>query len=361
MIVFLKLSIYLLFSLILLGCSSAEVTSPNIIYKSVKVNAVVDSQLMVMKKKFKNKLIENSRKGYIIKSGDVIIIKVSGYPEFSTSNSPSLTDKTIVNQNGTIQLPALGVIKVVGFTTNELRKFLIEKLRYYIITPDVTVSLAFNRKNRYNLIGEFSHPKTIEKNYQMTLLEVLSFGDGIKQDTADLKNAYVVRNKKKLPINIYRLLEKGDISQNIDMMDRDTVVIPRYQTDQSVYIYTRLSRLSKPRIPLINGKLTVIQAMTMSGILEVNEKIINLNNVYVVRTEADRIETFKLDTEKMFKGEAIPFELVAGDMIYIPKENVGTINKVITDFFPIVQLTYSILNNIQAYRIVRDYGTMPDN
>ncbi|MEA1955004.1 MAG: polysaccharide biosynthesis/export family protein [Campylobacterota bacterium] len=367
MFVFFKFCIYILFSLFMFGCATApeniniSSTPVKVLKKSVnKASAVVDRSTMILKEKKRKELIEQSCDGYKIKTGDRIIVSVTGHPELSTSVSPSLSSKSFVNQNGTIQLPTIGIIYVAGKTTLEVKKDITKKLKKILFNPNVTVNSAFIRKYRYNLIGNFVNTETIEKDYKMTLLEVISYGKGIKKETADLRHAYVIRNKRKLPVNLYRLLEKGDISQNIDMRDRDTVVVPSYQRDQFVYLFSKLSRAGKAQIPLIDGKLTLIQALSMSEVIEVKESQMDFNNIYVIRTEMDRVETFKIDAQKMFEGDILPFNLLGGDVVYIPKTKVGGINEVVSYFFPTLQLIYNILNNIQAYRTVRDYAIIED-
>lgn len=361
MLIFFKLFAYILLIFFIFGCSSSDkvlrksVNKINIIKNTIKKSSIVKSNIMLLKEKKKRELIEESYNEYKIKIGDRLHIEVFGHPELSTSKTPSIISKTIVNSNGNIQLAKIGLLHVVGKGTEELREIITKKLSFFLVHPDVTVNAVFIKKNRYSLVGEFNKTQVIEKDYTMTLLEVISYGNGIKKKTADLRNAYVVRNKKVLPVNLYRLVEKGDISQNIDMRDRDTVVIPSYQSNQFIYIYSKVSKSTLPKIPLIDGKMTVLQAMAMSGLLDLKDTELDIKNVYVVRTEMDRIETFKIDVEKMLKGEAISFNLLGGDVIYITKSKVGTINQIVREFFPILSFINQTLMNIQQYRDLRDY------
>lgn len=333
------------------GCTNSN-SSPKVLYKSVdKVNAVVNRNVMILNEKNKKELIEQSYDKHKIKVGDKLIVDISGYPELSTSKSPGIMNKTTVNQNGNIQLPELGLIYVLGMTTEELGKVIAKKLQKLLLHPDVIVSRAYAKKNRYYLLGEFVSTKSIENTDQMTLLEVLAFGGGIKTATADLRHAYVVRNKKKLPVNLYRLIEKGDLTQNIDMRNRDTVVIPN-NLDQFVYIFAMSTQATNSKIPLLNGNLTLTKALSMSEFLATQNNISNLDTVYIVRTENDRIETFAVDAQKMFMGKALPFNLVAGDVIYIPKSPIGNINTIISYIFPTLELINSTITNIDMYRNV---------
>jgi polysaccharide export outer membrane protein len=338
------------------GCYSSD-NSPKVLYKQVKaskkIDPIVDHSLMVIDKENKQKLIKSLDEEYRVKIGDSLIISVYQEPDLSTSVVAEAARKTLVDKDGTIQLPKLGTLHVTGMTVHELRDEIVKRLKDILLHPDVTVTVVDSEMSRYYLVGEFTQTKSIEKDYPLTLLEVIAEGGGIKVATADLRRSYVVRNGKKLPINLYRLIEKGDISQNIDMKHRDTVVIPT-NLEQFVYVFGRVSGSGKSQIPLINGKLTLTEALSLSRFTATEEKDGTIEKVYVVRTEMDRIETFELNAEKMFLGESIPFQLVAGDVIYIPKSTIGTINGVIDKIFPSLQLIQETLNDINMYRVIID-------
>jgi len=351
MIYFFKYYIYIFIILFLIGCTNTP-KEHKVIYKDIdKVSAIIAQKMMVMRDDKKKELIEQSKKSYKIRVGDKLIISVFGHPELSTSVNPSEASKTIVNLNGTIQLPTLGLLYAVGKSNEELRDIISTKLRKYLLHPDVTVSIAYIKKNRYYLLGEFLETGSFEKEYPLTLVELLSLGKGIKYKTSDLRHAYVVRNKKKLPVNLYRLLKKGDMSQNIDMRSRDTIMIPS-SADQVVYMFGRIADVGLSKIPLVDGKLTLMQALSLSRFSASQEIHANIKTIYIVRTEMDRLETFVVNAEQMFRGETIPFDLVAGDVIYIPKSKMGTINTVISKLFPTLQLIHDTLTDIQMYRDV---------
>jgi len=349
---FLRFLFISLYFLGLLGCSGNDSNSHRVLYKDVdKVDIVVNKKTMVMDEKKKKELIEQVENVYRIQIGDKLIVSVYQHPELSTSTSPTEASKTIVNLNGNIQLPKLGLIRAYGKTVEELRTIIIKKLKVFLLHPDATVSAAYIKKSRYYLLGEFIETGSFEKDYPLTLMELLALGKGIKYKTADLRHSYVVRNNKKLPVNLYRLLKKGDMSQNIDMRNRDTIMIPS-NADQVVYMFGRVSDVGLSKIPLVDGKLTLMQALSLSRFSVVQNIHGTIKKIYVVRTEMDRVETFELNAEEMFRGNAVTFELVAGDVVYIPKSKMGSINTVISKLFPTLQLIHETLSDIQMYRDV---------
>jgi len=347
---FFKFFIYLFVVFFMAGCIGSG-DSHSVLYKPTlnnKVTPVLDHKLMVMDEGVRKKLIEESSE-YRIKTKDKLTITVFEHPELSSMKSALPADKTIVNKNGTILLPKIGILHVRGKTIKELKDMITEKLKKILLNPDVTVSVAYPVKNRYFLVGEFKQTDVIEGDYNMKLLELIALGKGINIETADLRHSYVVRNNKKLPVNLYRLIEKGDLSQNINVINGDTVVIPN-NMDQYVYVFARVAQSVTSKIPFNNGKLTLTEALSSARFLSSLHEITDLENVYVVRTEADRIETFELDAVDMFKGKTLPFNLVAGDIVYIPRTRAGNINTVINSLAPFLNNLEKSLSDINQFR-----------
>src|SRR5207244_13053450 len=67
-----------------------------------------------------------------------------------------------------------------------------------------------------------------------------SGGDG---DRGDLSNAFVIRGKERIPVDLRRLIQKGDLSQNVMIRHEDMIVIPdRGDLQNSVFILGEVSR-----------------------------------------------------------------------------------------------------------------------
>ncbi len=120
-----------------------------------------------------------------------------------------------VDNDGTIQFPLIGSVRVAGKTSEELHLFLEQELARYVKEPKVTVQVLFNGSIRYYLLGQFVAPGLKYADRPMRLLEALALGDSIILDKASLRGAYVSRDGKRLPVNFRRLLRDGDMRQNI--------------------------------------------------------------------------------------------------------------------------------------------------
>ena len=87
---------------------------------------------------------------YILGPGDAVLIELLDIPEYSGIFS--------IGPDGTIYLPRLRSLLVEGLTVEELRYFLTQQFRSYVIDPQVFVSPAAYRPIRVYIGGEVQRP-----------------------------------------------------------------------------------------------------------------------------------------------------------------------------------------------------------
>ena len=90
-------------------------------------------------------------------------------------------------------------------------------------------------------------------------------GDG---DRGDLSNAFVIRGKERIPVDLRRLIQKGDVSQNLMIRHEDMIELARNAT---VPVINGLDDLEHP-CQIISDLFTV---------LEVRKKLKGLKFAYV--------------------------------------------------------------------------------
>jgi polysaccharide export outer membrane protein len=108
-----------------------------------------------------------------------------------------------------------------------------DRLKAYVNQPNVTVIVRtfvgpFNRQVR--VIGEATHPQAIAYRDHITVLDVMIMVKGLTRYAAG-NRAFLLRNtsnrQEHIPIRIADLLKDGDISQNVELLPGDTLVIPQ--------------------------------------------------------------------------------------------------------------------------------------
>lgn len=171
-------------------------------------------------------LVFNVEKGtaeeYLIGPGDVI--KITVY------DNDDLTTKVMVNDDGKIVMPLLGLVKVselsIPGVTREITKLLADG---YLINPQVNVFIEEYRSKKVVILGKVRNPGLIELSGEISFLELVSKAGGLSNEAGE--TATIKRSSSDgddvVVVNLTALIEKGDLSQNVPIMDGDTVNISK--------------------------------------------------------------------------------------------------------------------------------------
>ncbi|WP_334029885.1 XrtA/PEP-CTERM system exopolysaccharide export protein [Alteromonas sp. P256] len=161
---------------------------------------------------------------YLIGPGDSLTIFVWRNPEVS--------GQFIVRPDGKVTTSLVEDIDVAGKTPTMLARQIEEQLSKYINNPRVTVSVnnfTGPLSEQVRVIGEATNPSAVSYTEHMTLLDLMIAVGGLTE-FANGNNAKLVRvingNQRTYEINIDDLIRDGDISENVDMLPGDIVIIP---------------------------------------------------------------------------------------------------------------------------------------
>jgi len=299
-------------------------------------------------------LVDNhDGEAYRVGAGDTILVAVYGHPELSIApyagggsllNGGNRLAGLVIDNDGTIQFPLIGTVQVAGKTSAEMRTFLETQLVTYVKDPKVTVQVVFTGSIRYYLLGQFGQPGLKYSDRPLRLLEALSLGGSITLAQASLRSAYVARDGKRLPINLYRLIREGDLSQNIRLRSGDVVLVPD-NANERAYVFGGAMG-SNPQggvVPFVDGRLSLLQALAQAGFGTTEHVQGKLSETCVIRGEADRGELFIVDAQRILDGEAAPFELAPGDVVYVPPTWITSWNQVLAQIIPTLQAISGVL------------------
>lgn len=280
------------------------------------------------------------------------MVAVYGHPELSIAPYAGSTlasqggrlSGLVIDNDGTIQFPLLGSVKVAGKTTNQLREFLEQQLVTFVKDPKVMVQVVFAGSIRYYLLGQFSEPGVKFSDRPLRLLEALSLGGSVLLDRASLRTAYVARGAKRLPIDFRRLVLDGDMGQNIKLRSGDVVLVPDRSSEQAfVFGGASGSNPSGGAVPFVNGRLTLLQALAQAGFGFRERAETRLSRTYVIRSDGNRGELFIVDASRILNGEAANFELAPGDVVYVPLTALASWNQALEQILPTLQTVSGLL------------------
>jgi polysaccharide export outer membrane protein len=297
---------------------------------------------------------EREGDAYRLGPGDTLLVAVYDHPELSIApfvpSSVSVSAQgnrpvgLIIDNDGTIQLPLIGSVKVEGLTADQLREMLEQKLAVYVKEPKVSVQLLFAGNIRYYLIGDFTNPGLKFADRPLGLLEALSLGGTVDLGHASLRTAYVARKGKKLPVDFTRLVLDGDLMQNIRLKPGDVVVVPDQQFDQAfVFGGVAGSDPGGGAVPFVNGRLSLIQALARAGFGESERFRGRLSDVHIIRSEGDHAEFYIVNAAAILEGNAASFELAPGDVVYVPATALANWDQALNALLPFLNTVAGIL------------------
>ena len=116
----------------------------------------------------------------------------------SNNNTTSRDDDIgiLVTQNGTVRLPMLGSVEIIGLTEDEASAKLIELYKTYIRNPYVKVEI---KNQRVIVVGEVKKPGVVSvTNGTMNILEAIA-QSGDLTDLAERNNVKIIRGDLRNP------------------------------------------------------------------------------------------------------------------------------------------------------------------
>lgn len=289
---------------------------------------------------------------YRVGPGDTVLVAVYGHPELSIAQyaGPAFgvpggrLAGLVIDNDGTIQLPLVGTVQVAGKTTNELRGYLEQTLAVFVKEPKVTVQVVFTGSIRYYLLGQFAEPGLKYSDRPLRLLEALSLGGSVLLERASLRSGYLTRRGKRLPIDFLRLVREGDLTQNIKLESGDLVMIPDNANEQAfVFGGSVGSNPTGGAVQFINGRLTLLQALARAGFGFRERVQARLSDVRIIRSRGAQGELFVVDAERIMNGEAAPFELAPGDVVFVPTTALTDWNQALEQLLPSLQTVSGLL------------------
>ncbi|HMW18972.1 MAG TPA: polysaccharide export protein [Accumulibacter sp.] len=270
---------------------------------------------------------------YRLGPGDIISIIVWDHPELTTPAGTFRTAEqagTVVAEDGTIFYPYVGVIKVAGKTTREVRDILANKLAKYIEKVQIDVRMAQFRSKRVYVVGEVAKPGTQDiTDIPMTVLEAVNRAGGFTAE-ADYSRVLLTRRGTTYRVDIQAMYEDGATEQNTLLEPGDILNV----SDRSYNKIFVLGEVLKPGSMTMNKKRsTLAEALSDAG--HINQDRASPRWIYVMRSDSDTPELFHLDgrsPDAMLLADRFP--LKPRDIVYVDAADIIRWNRVISNILP---------------------------
>mgnify|MGYP001614503074 FL=1 len=189
---------------------------------------------------------------YVLGPGDGIRITVWGKMEGKWS--------VVVDRDGNISLPKIGVLGVTNLTFNELKELLNKEFSKYYTGFEMNVSMGALRTMRVYVVGNAVSPGAYTVSSLSTIVNAL-FESGGPNKTGTMRDIQLKRNGKTVVhFDIYDLFLNGDKTKDVRLMPEDVIFIPPVGPLVAI-----AGSVNNPAIYEIKGENKVTQLIEMAG------------------------------------------------------------------------------------------------
>ncbi len=253
---------------------------------------------------------------YRIGPDDVLVVSVW--------DNKDLDQEVFVRPDGKVSLPLAGEIQAGGLTVAELTSKLAEIYGNYVQGARVTVGVREIRSRPIFFVGGVGRAGvgpggpataagagTMQLTQGLRLLQAISLAGGLVPG-ADLESSFVLRGDKRIPVDFVKLIQRGDLSQNIRLEPGDTIVVP---VADGVFVQ---GEVRTPGIVRFSRDLTIVRAIAQAGGFT---PLAAPSRVTVLRNEGGKRENIKVDVADLIDRphvkEDVP--LRPNDIVIVPQ------------------------------------------
>lgn len=289
-----------------------------------------------------NALLDYQPESYRIGPGDLLYITVWDHPELTVpagSQQQLNAAGRLVNSDGALFYPYVGMIEAAGRTPQELRQFLSSRLARYIESPQVDVSILTYASQRVWVTGAADNSTSIPLTVvPLTLHDAIS-SSGLNPAEANISGVRLIRDGVTYTIDLNR-----PPASPIYLKNADQIFIP-YLEEKEVFV---VGEVNMPgALSFRSSTITLNQAL--GRVRGVNQTSANGDAIYVIRGAHD----LRLTPAAIYQLEAKSpsayavagqFELLPGDVVFVGAAGITRWNRFVAQLLPFS----GILSNVAS-------------
>jgi polysaccharide biosynthesis/export protein len=239
---------------------------------------------------------------YRIGTDDVLVVSVW--------DQKDLDQVVSVRPDGKISLPLVVEIEAGGLTVAELASRLTTIYSQTVRGAQVTVSVREIRSRPVFFLGGVVRPGSVQLTQELTVLQALATVGG-PVPAADLESAFVLRGDKRIAVNLLRMLQKGDTTQNLRLQPGDTVIVPSADV---LYIQ---GEVKAPGQIKYTRDMTIVTAIAAAGGFT---QMASPRRVSVMRGDGANKEVLRVNVNDIMSDpESKDLLLKPNDIIIVPE------------------------------------------
>jgi len=148
--------------------------------------------------------------------------------------NPELSVTVPVRPDGMISVPLIGDVSAGGRSAQAVAADIEVQLAEYVREPKVAVILTELRSHeflsRVRVTGAVNRPVSLPYRQGMTVLDAVLEAGGVNDFAAAGRTRLYRKdnggNTQSLPVNLQRILRRGDLATNIEVQPGDVITVP---------------------------------------------------------------------------------------------------------------------------------------
>ena len=342
-------------AIVLLGCYTDRLTTNyNDVFEVTNTDddsAILDEsgRTAADEARIKKRLMElemEEEPAYHMNAGDQVEIRVYDHPDLGMT--------TRIGPDGMVGIAFMGQVKLSGQTIAQGAECIREGLAPYVKNPVVSITVLDIQSETATIAGACAKPGVYGVSNSTRLADLYAMAgssderlfNGVDVDVADLEHSIFVRKGELLPVNFIKAINKGDTLHNIRVRKGDYVFIAQ-RMESSVII---CGEVKNPHKRLFEAGMGLIEFLTAAGWM----KDSHWSHVIIIRDGLSHPKLYKVDVDGILAGKCRNVPLKAGDIVYVPKDDLSEYNVFVQKLMPTAQLFNLIAGRANTFGMDRN-------
>jgi len=227
--------------------------------------------------------------------------------------------------NGKVDLPDIPPVEVEGLTLLEAQEKIQREIQQQYVDAEIFISYQDRLSRKVDLAGNVEIP-VMPADGKIRLYEMLSKAK--INPRANLFMSYVLRDGRPLSVDLYKLMNEGDMDQNIVMKGGDKIFIAN-PDDAVVMVMGEVNRPSAIEVPY--GFISLPEAIVRAGGIPFTG---NRSCIQIIRGDLACPKIYQISWEHIIHLPNRSMLLMPGDTIYVSEKPITQWNRFISQLTP---------------------------
>lgn len=144
---------------------------------------------------------------------------------------PELTRRVKITSTGYVPYPLIEDFRATGMNIYQVRDHIMEALKQYLVSPQVSVSIVALKSQKVYVFGEVRNPGVyaLDSDKATTLAEAIGRAGGTTNDAKRSEILLIRGNSQKVyirPVDFAALVKSGDLRENPSLTQGDIIYVP---------------------------------------------------------------------------------------------------------------------------------------